>query len=191
MVTLLSNRKHVVAANYSMVSSNSLDALVREALTQNLKGIWRFAFSLSGNPETANDLVQATCVRALERSHQVTSDHRLDAWLMTICRSIWLNDLRAQRIRQTQSLSHAPDAALLDPRADTETNFFASEVFTKVMQLPEAQRATVMLVFVQGYAYREAADILDVPIGTVMSRLSAARGKLKHLMNDANTAAGE
>ena len=70
-------------------------------------------------------------------------------------------------MRLTQSLAQVPDAVLMDPRADTETNFYASEVFTNVMALPEAQWGTVTLVFVQGYAYKEAAEILDVPIVTV------------------------
>lgn len=166
-----------------MVSQIDPEAVVRRTLSTHLKAIWRFAFALSGQADTADDLVQATCVRALEKCHQVTEDSRVDAWCMTICRSIWLNEIRAQNIRRTQSLAHAPDAALIDPREDTETNFLAREVFTKVMELPEAQRVTVMLVFVEGYAYREAAEVLQVPIGTIMSRLSAARGKLRDMVD--------
>ena len=58
---------------------------------------------------------------------------------------------------------------------ETETNILAREVLNQIMALPEAQRATVLLVYVEGYAYREAADLLDIPVGTVMSRLAAAR----------------
>ncbi len=162
-----------------MASQIDSEAVVRRTLNTHLKAIWRFAFALCGQADTADDLLQATCLRALEKCEQVTEDRRVDAWCMTICRSIWLNELRSQSIRKTQSLAHAPDAALIDPRGDTESNYLAREVFTKVMELPEAQRVTVMLVFVEGYAYREAAEVLDVPIGTVMSRLSAARAKLR------------
>lgn len=63
----------------------------------------------------------------------------------------------------------------------SEMNIFAREVFTEVMALPEAQREVAMLVFVEGHSYREAAEILDVPVGTVMSRLHAARKKLRPL----------
>ena len=166
---------------YSMPSEKNNDATVRAALTQHLKGIWRYGLSLSGRADVADDLAQATCVRALERVHQVTSDRRLDAWFMTICRSIWLNELRSQTIRRAQSLDAEPGLELIAQDLDTETNYFATEVFTEVMALPEAQREVVILVYVQGYTYRETAEIMEVPIGTVMSRLHAARGKLQAL----------
>ena len=162
-----------------MLGLKNSQSAVRAAIQAHLAGLWRFALSLSGNPDTADDLVQAACLRALERHHQVQSVDRLDAWLMTICRSIWLNEMRAQSIRKAQSLAVTPDEELISATLDAETNFFALEVFTKVMDLPEAQRAAVLLVFVEGFSYREAAEILDVPIGTVMSRLSAARTKLR------------
>lgn len=101
---------------------------------------------------------------------------------MTICRSIWLNEVRSRSVRRSQALSVTPEAELIAIGPDSETNIFATEVFTQVMQLPEAQRETVMLVFVEGYSYREAAAMLDVPIGTIMSRLANARQKLKSVM---------
>ena len=70
---------------------------------------------------------------------------------------------------------------LIDHTANTETNIFAREVYTSIMSLPEAQRTTVELVYVQEFTYSEAAQILDVPIGTVMSRLSTARKALAKL----------
>ncbi|WP_171103022.1 MULTISPECIES: RNA polymerase sigma factor [unclassified Ruegeria] len=160
------------------VDLNSEQA-VRGAIQTHSKRVWRFALSLSGASDIADDLLQATCLRALERHHQVTSTARLDSWLMTICRSIWLNEIRSRSVRKAQALSVTPEVELISQDADAETNIFAAEVFTKVMELPEAQRETVMLVFVEGYSYREAADILGVPIGTIMSRLSNARQKLK------------
>ncbi|MEM9523325.1 MAG: sigma-70 family RNA polymerase sigma factor [Pseudomonadota bacterium] len=146
--------------------------------------VWRFALSLSGRPDIADDLAQATYLRALERVHQWRQDGRLEAWLLTICRSIWLNELRAQSIRQAGCLAAAEAGRFAMGMADTETNIFASEVYAKVMELPEAQRATVELVYVEQFTYREAASILDVPIGTIMSRLATARAALRHL-NDA------
>lgn len=155
---------------------------VRRAVQAHSRRVWRFALALSGASDVADDLVQATCLRALERHHQVTSHDRLDSWLMTICRSIWLNEVRARSVRRAQALSVTPEADLVASGPDAETNIFASEVFTQVMHLPEAQRETVMLVFVEGYSYREAAALLEVPIGTIMSRLSNARRKLKTVM---------
>lgn len=150
------------------------------AAALHLRAVWRFGLSLSRDPQTADDLAQATMLRAIERAHQFSGD-RLQGWLMTICRSIWLNELRRDQIRRTGALDSAEALAVKDIIPDAETNIFAAEVFTKVMALPEAQRSTVELVYVQGFKYSEAARILDVPIGTVMSRLAAARTALAPL----------
>lgn len=160
----------------------STEQAVRGAIQTHSKRVWRFGLALSGVSDVADDLLQATALRALEKHHQVTSYERLDSWLMTICRSIWLNEIRARSVRKAQALSVTPEAELVATGPDSETNIFAAQVFTQVMQLPEAQRETVMLVFVEGYSYREAAEMLDVPIGTIMSRLSNARQKLKTIM---------
>ncbi len=160
----------------------STEQAVRGAIQTHSKRVWRFGLALSGASDVADDLLQATALRALEKHHQVTSYERLDSWLMTICRSIWLNEIRARSVRKAQALSVTPEAELVATGPEPETNIFAAQVFTQVMQLPEAQRETVMLVFVEGYSYREAADMLDVPIGTIMSRLSNARQKLKTVM---------
>ncbi|CUJ98268.1 RNA polymerase sigma factor SigM [Ruegeria denitrificans] len=174
--------KHTQVAIYSMGGEISSEQAVRGAIQMHSKRVWRFGLALSGASDVADDLLQSTCLRALERHHQVTSHDRLDSWLMTICRSIWLNEVRARSVRKAQALSVTPEADLIAPGNDSETNIFATEVFTQVMQLPEAQRETVMLVFVEGYSYREAAALLEVPIGTIMSRLSNARQKLKTVM---------
>lgn len=160
------------------------DSVIRAKLIECLPRLWRFAVSLTGRRDWADDLVQNTCVRALERQHQVTDVDGLLRWLMRIARTTWYNELRSKALRQTQSLDSGEVPHVPADIASQETNIFLREVLSEVMLLPEAQRATVMLVLIEGFSYREAADILDVPIGTVMSRLSAARGKLAHLKAD-------
>ncbi|MEM7721643.1 MAG: RNA polymerase sigma factor [Pseudomonadota bacterium] len=164
-----------------MNGQKNFEPEVREAIHDNLRSIWRFGYALSGSADTADDLAQATFLRALEKSHQVTSTERLGGWFLTICRSIWLNELRSRTLRRAQSLDTTPEASLPTEKSDTETNIFAREVLSEVMALPEAQRVAVVLVFVEGHSYRDAAKILEVPMGTVMSRLHGARGKLRHL----------
>lgn len=159
-----------------------------QALTSCMSALWRFALSLSGRPDVADDLVQSTCLRAMEKYDQFNGTGNLTAWTMTICRNIWVNQLRSQTIRAAQSLDATSESDLASLLPDAETNIFRREVLTQVMHLPEAQRETVFLVYVEGFRYSEAAEILDVPIGTIMSRLSAARGKLAHL-NTADPAA--
>lgn len=150
-----------------------------------MPAIWRFAMSLSGRVDVADDLTQATCLRALEKQDQLKDTSALVGWLLTICRSIWLNQVRSDSVRKTGGMETAKPADLIDPANPVEMNIFAAEVFTKVMSLPEAQRATVELVYVEQFTYSEAAHILDVPIGTVMSRLHAARKALADLNESA------
>lgn len=156
-----------------------------QKIVPHVAAIWRFALSLSGRPDVADDLTQATCLRAIEKQHQYQDKGSLIGWLVTICRSIWLNELRAQSVRKTGGLETAKPADLIDPSNPVEMNIFAAEVFAKVMDLPEAQRAAVDLVFVQQFTYSEAAHVLDVPVGTIMSRLHTARKALANLNEDA------
>jgi len=133
---------------------------------------------LSRQRHIADDLVQATCVRALERAGQYEPGTRMDRWLLSILHSIWLNEVRAQRVRQGQGQVDADQALAFDGESVAQTHVLAAQVIRRVDALPEAQRETVFLAYVEGLSYREVADVLQVPIGTVMSRLAAARAKL-------------
>lgn len=163
---------------YSAQMEKISDLELSEAIVAALPNLRRFAISLTGSPDFADDLSQKTCLRALERKAQVYDVGGVKPWLLTICRSIWYNELRSQKLRQTQSLDASVGMDIPADLLPSETNIFAREVFTSIGALPETQRSVVNLVLIEGYSYREAAEILDVPIGTIMSRLSAARAKL-------------
>jgi RNA polymerase sigma-70 factor (ECF subfamily) len=122
--------------------------------------------------------VQATCVRALERAGQFVPGTRMDRWLLSILHSIWLNEVRSRRVRQGQGQVDADHALAFDGEHAAQTHVLAAQVIRRVDALPEAQRETVFLAYVEGLSYREVAEVLDVPIGTVMSRLANARAKL-------------
>ncbi|MVV47389.1 sigma-70 family RNA polymerase sigma factor [Pseudomonas sp. PB120] len=140
--------------------------------------LWRYGLLLSRQRHVAEDLVQATCVRALERASQFESGTRMDRWLLSILHSIWLNEVRSRRIRHGTGLVDADNALSFDGEYAAQTHVLAAQVIRRVDALPEAQRETVFLAYVEGLSYREVADVLQVPIGTVMSRLAAARVKL-------------
>jgi RNA polymerase sigma-70 factor (ECF subfamily) len=154
--------------------------VVIAGLPSMLPRLWRYGLVLARNPETAEDLVQTTCVRALEKSCQFEIGTRLDRWLFAILRSIWINQLRGQRIRSGRGVVDT-EALTSDGVREIETNIFAAQVLREVLDLPESQRETVLLVYVEGLTYREAAEVLTVPVGTVMSRLATARLKLSGL----------
>ncbi|RUM25988.1 RNA polymerase sigma factor [Rhizobium vallis] len=154
------------------------EADIRSGLTENLARLWRYGLVLSHQRDVADDLVQATCLRALERADQFMPGTRLDRWLFSILHSIWLNEIRSRRVRQGQGFVDAGEALTFDGAHNTETHVMAGQVLKQVNALPEAQRTAVFLAYVEGLSYREVAGILDIPIGTVMSRLAAARAKL-------------
>lgn len=160
---------------------------VRQGLRLHLAALWRYGLVLSRSRDTAEDLVQATCLRALERAGQFEPGTRLDRWLFTILHSIWINEVRSRVIRQGTGQVDAEIALTVDGSREIETNILAAQMLMAIEALPEAQRATVLLVYAEGFSYREAAEILDVPIGTIMSRLAAARDRLASLGDEAAT----
>jgi RNA polymerase sigma-70 factor, ECF subfamily len=154
---------------------------VRAGLEPSLTRLWRYALVLSKARDAADDLVQATCLRAIERADQFVPGTRVDRWLFAILRSIWLNEIRSQRIRAGGGSVDAEDALVSDGVREMETNITASTVLRAIARLPEAQRETVLLVYAEGYSYAEAAAALGIPIGTIMSRLAAGRTALANL----------
>lgn len=154
---------------------HSGEAEVRKGLPGNYARLWRFALVLTGDRSSADDLAQATALRAVEYARSFKPGTHLDRWLFVIARRIWLNEKRSEKVRRSGGLVPVEDIDIPDPKENPETNIFAADVFRLVMELPEAQRITVLLVYVEGHSYQEAAEILDIPAGTIMSRLSAAR----------------
>ena len=154
---------------------------MRAGLEPSLARLWRYALVLSRARDVADDLVQATCLRAIERADQFAPGTRVDRWLFAILRSIWLNEIRARKIREGGGFVDPEDVLTTDGAREIEMNITASAVLRAIDRLPEAQRETVLLVYGEGYSYAEAAATLTVPIGTVMSRLATARAALAKL----------
>ncbi|KFC83149.1 RNA polymerase sigma-54 factor [Buttiauxella agrestis ATCC 33320] len=145
---------------------------IRKEIAQYLSRLWRYGLVLSHRRDVADDLVQATCVRALERAPQFIAGSRMDRWLFSILHSIWINEVRAQQIRRGQGFV---DVDELVGEEHSDDPIWSNDVMKRVNRLPEAQRNTVFLVYVEELSYREAAVVLNVPVGTVMSRLATAR----------------
>jgi RNA polymerase sigma-70 factor, ECF subfamily len=148
----------------------------RQAIAALLPRLRRFAMTLTGALDVADDLVQAAVERALNRLHQWQPGTRLDSWLFRIMQTVWLNEMRARRIRSHEQLDSAREV-IGDPGEKTvETKMMLRKVEQEFRRLTLDQQQAMVLVCVEGYTHREAADILDIPIGTVISRL--ARGRM-------------
>lgn len=166
------------AALFDADMNDDVHENVRSGIEACLPRLWRYALVLCRNSSLAEDLVQATCVRALERQEQFRGGTNLRAWLFTILSSIWKNHLRAEKVRAGAGFEDPERVLVHDGESGFETNNMVRRVLSEIEGLPEAQRQTVLLVYAEGFTYREAAHILEVPIGTIMSRLAAARGSL-------------
>jgi RNA polymerase sigma-70 factor (ECF subfamily) len=152
-----------------------------------LPRLWTFALRISGDRHDAEDLVQRACVRALERAHQLQADTIPLSWMFSIVQSTWINELRARNVRRRWALDWYDEflEMIPDPKARTpEQHVLDSQIVSAVQRLPEAQRVVMLLVGLEGLSYSEAAEVLNVPIGTIMSRLSRARQAIGALFRD-------
>lgn len=159
------------------------ESTFKQELVRLLPRLWRFGLGLTGNAEACDDLVQATCERALTRYHQWKPGSRLDSWVFTIMQSIWKNELRAQSIRRGAGFVDPESYVFYGKFPLAEDSAYELQVLEAVMALPETQRIALLLVYIEGYSYKEAATILEVPIGTVMSRLARARLRLAEVLD--------
>lgn len=136
----------------------------------------RFGVSLTRDRDRADDLVQWACERAWRARDQWEPGTRLDAWMFRIMRNLWIDDRRSQRHGEaTSPLEDDAPIAGEDGVTTTELRSEMNAVERAIARLPEEFRSVLVLVCLDGLAYREAAEVLDIPIGTVMSRLARAR----------------
>jgi len=148
----------------------------------------RFAYGLCGSVHDADDLVQSAYARALERVDQWTEGTRLDSWLYRIVQSIHFNRHRSEK-RHHDVLQRLDERDSSADVADTAHGQVALDRVRRcVWQLPEEQRACLLLVVVEGLSYQESADVLGIPVGTLTSRLSRARSTLRALIEPAPAA---
>ena len=143
------------------------------ALLPNLR---RFALSLARSRDVADDLVQIACERAFAARASFTPGTRLDAWLFRILRNAWIDQIRRRTTEGVRvAIEDAPAARVVDGTAAAESRLMLASTAAAIDQLPDDQRQVLLLVCVEGLAYKDAAAVLEVPIGTVMSRLARAR----------------
>jgi RNA polymerase sigma-70 factor (ECF subfamily) len=141
-----------------------------------LPNLRRFALSLCRSGDVADDLVQITAERAFAARDRFDPATRLDAWLFRILRNAWIDHARRMSTRgATVDIADAPDALSVDGVRDIEAILMLRQTEAAMAYLPEEQREVLMLVCVDELSYKEAAEVIGVPIGTVMSRLARAR----------------
>jgi len=161
-------------------SDTQLSAAQYAAVMDELKGLKRFCLSLAGSEADADDLLQGTVERLLERG--IPEDAHTARWAYRVCKNLWIDEVRSREVRMRHATSVSQHAEALDiaPSAEVQSagELQLAAVNAALLRLPEEQRMALVLVTVEGKSYAEAAEILDVPIGTIMSRIARARKQL-------------
>jgi RNA polymerase sigma factor (sigma-70 family) len=160
----------------------SSDAFENE-LTQLLPRLRRFAHTLSRHGADADDLTQAAIERALRSRDQWQPGTRLDSWLYRIMRNLWIDTARA-RVRKEKHEAPEEEGQWIgeDPREAIEASLELKRAMAAMERLPDEQREVVALILVEGFGYREVSEMLDLPIGTVSSRLVRGRMALLEML---------
>ncbi len=153
---------------------------MRAELVALLPRLRRFARNLTRNPHDADDVVQLALERALSRSEQWNSDARLDSWVFKIIRNAWIDNVRAQARRNQVFVAEEAGEFVGESVIERESDLLS--VRAAMASLPEEQRVAISLVLIEGLPYREAATVLDIPIGTLTSRLARGREALQALL---------
>jgi len=155
---------------------------LREGLVTLLPRLRRFARALTRDAHDADDLVQIAVERALTRAGQLRPDAPLSSWMFGIVRNAWLDELRARGRRSRLFAPAESGEQVADASQGAHTDLLA--VQDALARLPEEQRAAVALVLIEGLSYKEAAHIMEVPIGTLTSRLARGREALQEMLGE-------
>lgn len=161
---------------------------VRTEIAALLPRLRRFARGLARSAEEADDLVQGACERALRSIGSWQPGTRLDSWMFRIVHNLWIDTLRKRRIDLSVDLAET-DIPGEDGRRIVAGRLELADVRAAIARLPADQRDVLVLVCIEDASYREAAAILDVPIGTITSRLARARQALAAALTEREAAA--
>lgn len=153
---------------------------LRKRIAENRDRLFAVALAWSGDRMIADDLVQETLILALQRTGQLRDHARLNAWMYTILSNCWRQYLR--RSRDHLEFEDALVAGSDNPEANTSDLEIVNQVRRAITRLPLGQRQTITLVDLGGFSYAEVAEILEIPIGTVMSRLHKSRKALQRTL---------
>ena len=144
----------------------------------------RFALGLAGHPADGDDLCQMTIERALARRDSWQEGTRLDSWMYRIMRNIWIDETRA-RSRRAQTFVDEEAGLAQGAAGGQEAAVELGDIDRALASLPADQREAVLLVMVEGFSYREAAEVIGCPVGTLNSRLVRGRDALLAKLEEA------
>ena len=152
----------------------------RATLEQSRMRLYRMAYAWCHSAALADDLVQETLTKAIQKSFQLRDPQARDAWLFSILTNCYRDHFRRQRDMEDIDDMDLPHDST--PESENSSQQIVSKVRMAIAKLPQGQRQVITLIDIEGFSYMEVATILDIPIGTVMSRLCRARIAIKALL---------
>jgi RNA polymerase sigma-70 factor (ECF subfamily) len=147
-----------------------------------------FALGLALDPAKADDLVQAGCERALSRRSQWQTGTRLDSWMFRILKNLWIDEFRSGGRTEPVDVETLGELPCAQWTAGVEASIALEQILVHLAKLPLEMRTVLIAVCVEDLSYKETAELLEVPIGTVMSRLARARLALHKSVGDSHDA---
>lgn len=171
-------------------------AAFTELYERHLKGLLNFFFRLTWDQALAEDFTQETLIRVFKMSREWTPEAKFTTFLYRVARNLWIDHLRSARVRKHGGSLDAPvggevdaasyvdllPASVRPPEDSMDQREVMGSIMSALDQLPEEQRLVFVLAEVEGMRYQEIGQVLDVPVGTVKSRMHAAVGKLQKLL---------
>jgi RNA polymerase sigma-70 factor (ECF subfamily) len=162
------------------MNTSEASQIIRREIETMLPRLRRFARNLTRDPAHADDLVQDGIERALRHAEQWNRAARFDSWMFRIVRNAWIDELRTRGRRERLfAPEEAGEQVGIDPLEQEGTLLSVQAAFAR---LPDEQRQALSLVLVEGLSYKEAAAVLEIPIGTLTSRLARGREALQNLL---------
>lgn len=176
--------------------SSAEDAILFEDNAfEHIDSLYSTALRLTRNPQDAEDLVQDTCLRGFQFFNRYQQGTNFKAWIFRILMNMFINKYHKDQRRppsiQFEKVEYAVENVLNDDERSTILtdsnmfrNIFDDEIVRAIESLPEDYRVSVLLCDIEGFSYKEIGEILDIPMGTVMSRISRGRKMLQKLLLD-------
>jgi RNA polymerase sigma-70 factor (ECF subfamily) len=162
------------------------DEVLRRFLSEELASLRRYAMSLTGSLEDADDVVQTTVEKVLTSG---LPEEAPKAWLIRVCRNVWIDEIRKRKVRDHDSyveegeeVSRVAGLESSPVESELERNERFNSISSALDKLTEEHRVILSMVVVEGLSYAQVASVLDIPVGTVMSRVARARTNLRQLL---------
>ncbi|MEL6921379.1 MAG: RNA polymerase sigma factor [Pseudomonadota bacterium] len=176
-LVIVGGNANVVRRRTQCVGQN-VSADMKQQMIAMLPKLRRFARTLTRSASEADDLVQESCLRALNKSDLWDPSQPFERWMFRLTRNLWISEIRKRTVRLGQGHVPAEESHELVNHETGETALAYNQLRQTIDALPGDLSTVLLLVSVEGYSYAEASELLDIPIGTVMSRIHRARKTL-------------